>query len=91
MTYTCVQKQYCLELTDDEWSATLVLDAEDMSTDLDRYIEDYIVDRSLEFNGHFGQNLWFSVGEENFKDVAKIERMIRKFLRDVEPTGEELW
>ena len=88
MTYTCVQKQYCVALTIEEWAAMTILNCEDRGLDVDAHLHPYIVTGSIECNGHFGQNLWFSVGEENFGDVVKIVKMLRKFLSEVVSTQD---
>lgn len=82
------QIHYCVPLTEKQWNALNAIDkrGDDRWEEVHRKLEKAgVIDRTIEYNGHFGSNLFFAVerAEELHKVLKAVERLVSK---DPDPT-----
>lgn len=74
------QLHYCVPLTDKQWKRLNRINARgDDRTDIDPALEKSGAN-NIEFNGHFGRNIFFSIDKEKhlIRVLKTIERLVAK-------------
>ena len=76
MATTLTQSDYCMSLTVEQWDILSGIEYLPMH-DL---LSEWIVKGSLEYNGHYGRNIFFTLAAENIRYLIDVECKIKATL-----------